>query len=206
MIPVKKLVAGLLAVLLLSWSTVCMAERDIFEYLVLYQRSKDALKYEYEGFEDFEVAFSPLYLQSPIPTCIYDHALLTLDSDMHIKDGLFSYFDVNGNEEENMELIFSFVAAFCALEYGVIEYSIYEINYQSGLTDNETVFDEALSVYNDSFNMDYDAFISAMDGESVLLYKSGHYTYYLEYSSFGEDEMRSNDSSECFYIHAVANL
>ena len=202
----KKLVAGLLVALLLSCPMVCVAERDIFEYLILYQRSKDALKYEYEGFEDFEIELSPSYYalsSQPLLSC--DNASLFLDSDMNINSGSFTFFDINGDDDENKDLIYEFVAAFCALEYEALYYSFHDLEYQYGLTENETVFDEALSVFMDSFDISEDALTAAMKGEDVFLYQGEHYSYYLCYMYLEANETHNNEASEHYCIRAVSN-
>ena len=202
----KKLAACLLAILLLSCFTVCVAERNIFEYLALYQRSKDALKYEYEGFEDFEIEMSPSYnVLSSFTFLSYDHANLYLDSDMNINRGSFPFFDINGDDDENKDLIYEFVAAFCALEYEALYYSFHDLEYQYGLTENETVFDEALSVFMDSFDISEDALTAAMEGEDVFLYQGEHYSYYLCYMYLEANETHNNEAREHYCIRAVSN-
>lgn len=200
----KKATACIILLSMLAFSTAYAESRSVFEFLLLYQQSMDALKYEYEGIDDYRVEGEPMYFQST-GDLLCESGFLTLDADMNIQDALFDFVDVNADDKKNEETAFRFVAAMCALEYGSGDYWLHDLYYQGGLTENETILDEAMSVFVDSFDVNDSATMDAMSGNEVLLYDGKNYSYYLVYQYVEAPESSNRGDHEAFYIRAIIN-
>lgn len=199
----KKFLAFIFALSFLCCSTAFAESRNVFEFLLLYQQSIDTLKYEYEDIENYRVESTPYFLGSDLLS--FGSGLLTLDSEMNIQDALLDFVNVNADDEKNEESTFRFIAALCALEYGAIDYPIHDLYYQSGLTENETVFDETMYVFNNSFDVGTNTILKAMQKNETLLYEGKNYSYYLCYQYVEADKSRDGEEYEAFYIRAVLN-
>lgn len=174
----KKAASMLVIAVFVVFSSVASAEaRNMIEFLLLYQQSVSSLTGvdgEYYMVRNFLPVYSP-------GMAMYDGGELFLDSSLNIHDAFIDYYDFNASEEENVETVSRFVSAMCALEYSSYYYDIHDLLYENGLTENETPLDEAFSILDEYFTLDYDTLIATQSGEDVLMYEGEDYSYYLTY-------------------------
>lgn len=198
----------LVCVVLLSTlvATTAHAEsRSVFEYLLLYQQSMDSFKYEYEGMDDYTVNDVPMYIQdSDTGDIWFDGGIFYLDTDMCIQRASFGFVNMNADDKKNEENTLRFIAAMCALEYDKLDWNTQHFYYEAGLTENETVLDEALSTFDESFDISDSVIYDAMAGNEALLYEGESYSYYLTYLHVDASESINKKEYEAFYIDAVA--